>query len=418
MPMDIRHFHTLYWVRPRQGRLDVRVLGKFFYDGTRVAKLEDHYGFLSELPHEGPATPAIKRQLKRLFQGGAHMRVVEKNDGPPPESKATPSPVETPAPVSLRPAPVFDYHRQGMDKPHTLEISSGQALLDGNLLSHEETQQVLSNVKNRVATLRYRTPADDGQGRLAKMEEVMAELAKAEGTVPSTSLADDLEAMRGLVAQGHLPQERYDRLRRELFVDDLTGLGNLRSYQEHLQRSPGGVHVLLDLDHLKAINDAYGHEHGDRAIAAAGKSIRAAIDHTVGDGVTKAHHLHGDEFHFTALNADHAHRIVRQLRHELEAVPPAGGTHRLSMSVGLGMSPVDADKALRAAKAQKAAAILEAGGDPTDRLAHVRSPHTLHVHSLIPGQEGAVPVVEAPPADALPSVGGSESTKKPVDGGQ
>jgi diguanylate cyclase (GGDEF)-like protein len=412
--MDINHFHTLYWLRPRNGRVEARVLGKFFYDGHRVACLEDHYGFLSNLPHEGPATSRVKGELRRLFSGSAHMRVVPKKDDAPVDTTIpTAEPKAAPKAVNLRPPPVFDYHRQGMDKPHALEISNGQVLLDGNLLSHEESHKVLDNVKSGAATLRYRTPV---QSTLVKMEQLMQELAKADGppTIPGT-LKEDLEHMRRLVADGSMPRERYDRIRRELFVDDLTGLGNLRSFREHAASSPAGVHVLLDLDNLKSLNDTHGHDAGDQAIATAGRALRAAIDKTVGDGVVKAHHLHGDEFHFHTINAEHAHRVVRQLRHELEAVPPAGGVHKLAMSVGMGVDTANADKALRAAKAQKAAAITEAGGDPTDRGTQIRSPHTLHVHSLLPGQEGAVPVVEAPPAEALPSVGGAPAGEKKAD---
>lgn len=407
--MDISHFHTLYWIRPRNGRLEARALGKFFYDGNRVAKLEDHYGFLGDLPNEGPATPDVKRQLLRLFHGSTHMRVVTKSESAQaPEERAPEASgsVDNGGPqttVSPRPPAVFDYHRQGMDKPHVLEVSNGTAVLDGNTLSPEETQTVLANVKNRAATLRYRRSSTEPS--LAKMEEVMEELAKAEGSIPGQGLSADLEAMRGLVAEGYVPKARYERIRRELFVDDLTGLGNLKAFREHMERVPQGIHALLDLDHLKAINDTHGHDAGDQSISAAGRALRAAIDKTVGDGVVKAHHLHGDEFHLHALNADHAHRVIRQLRHELEDVPPAGGTHRLSMSVGLGQSVPEADKALRGAKGQKAAAIVEAGGDPTDRMAHVRSPHTLHVHSLLSGQEGAVPVAESVPAEVIPSAG-------------
>jgi diguanylate cyclase (GGDEF)-like protein len=68
--------------------------------------------------------------------------------------------------------------------------------------------------------------------------------------------------------------ETLSRLERVARTDDLTGLANRRSWDEHLHRevsraardgSPLAVAV-LDLDHFKRYNDRYGHQAGDRLL--------------------------------------------------------------------------------------------------------------------------------------------------------
>jgi len=66
-------------------------------------------------------------------------------------------------------------------------------------------------------------------------------------------------------------------------TDPLTGLPNKRSLDESLRRLiaqsersglPLSV-VLIDLDHFKSVNDTYGHEMGDRVLAAFGSMLMA-----------------------------------------------------------------------------------------------------------------------------------------------
>jgi diguanylate cyclase (GGDEF)-like protein len=89
---------------------------------------------------------------------------------------------------------------------------------------------------------------------------------------------------------------RLERLSRE---DALTGLANRRSWDETLtrefersRRQDSGLAVLLcDLDHLKEINDRYGHAIGDRALQTVAGVLRDRV--RVGDLAAR---LGGDEF--------------------------------------------------------------------------------------------------------------------------
>jgi diguanylate cyclase (GGDEF)-like protein len=94
-----------------------------------------------------------------------------------------------------------------------------------------------------------------------------------------------------------------DRLRRELvrvsLTDELTGLHNRRAFltlsrqQLALARRSWQPFLLMfaDLDGLKAINDTFGHEAGDRAIAGTAAILRACFRDS--DVVAR---LGGDEF--------------------------------------------------------------------------------------------------------------------------
>ena len=76
------------------------------------------------------------------------------------------------------------------------------------------------------------------------------------------------------VALGELWAE-VERLRSELRTDRLTGLGNYRRFTEALAQEMARTQrngrpmalIIADLDHFKRVNDKYGHEVGNLALA-------------------------------------------------------------------------------------------------------------------------------------------------------
>lgn len=411
--MDLRHFFTVSGVYPKNGSVSKRHLAKFFHDGKTFATIEDHSGILADLPHEGPSTPDIRRTIDRLMRGSyLHVKSKQEDEKPtdvPKDPTATDYDLPENDPIDPPRASIWDYHRVGMDHPQTLEVSKGKALLNGNPLSREESRLIFSNVQSGKAVLRHRKPLNPNP--LLKNEGPVSRLLKADGA-RSGGLADSLEHIRGLVAAGHLPQEHYDRIRKELFEDEMIpGMGNKRAFHEHMERAPTGhVYGFLDANNLKMTNDTLGHEAGDQLISNCGKALRSAIDKTVGHEQSKAWHLSGDEMAFSAPSHEHAAQILRQYRQELEALPPIGGLHKHSVSVGLGANPAQADQAMYHAKEAKKAAIAATGADPEDRMA--RAPHSMYVHSLHPGHEGAIPTSEPSPLHSVKS----EAMSKQIDG--
>ncbi|WP_309670514.1 GGDEF domain-containing protein [Gemmatimonas sp.] len=150
------------------------------------------------------------------------------------------------------------------------------------------------------------------------------------------------------VAYGMLA-ERIDQLgsqleeaKRESETDPLTGLGNRkrferaaqRAVQMHtLNRAPVSL-VLVDLDHLKQINDGYGHSAGDATLQTTADTLTRVF---LGDSDVICR-IGGDEFVviLTNTNANVAGRLAERLVQKIaETGPPfAADAPALSASVG------------------------------------------------------------------------------------
>jgi diguanylate cyclase (GGDEF)-like protein len=70
------------------------------------------------------------------------------------------------------------------------------------------------------------------------------------------------------------------RAEREIMLDPLTGLGNRRRFDLLMNRVDSGrtgpaLMLLIDIDHFKAVNDAYSHIAGDRALRSVAAILRA-----------------------------------------------------------------------------------------------------------------------------------------------
>ena len=116
-------------------------------------------------------------------------------------------------------------------------------------------------------------------------------------------------------------------------TDPLTGLANRRMWDERLEEELGRAArngaalsvVIVDLDGFKAVNDAHGHEAGDRLLQDLARTWQAAFRHG-GDFLAR---LGGDEFGLLAPGADElaARSIARRIA---ESTP-----EKVSVSVGV-----------------------------------------------------------------------------------
>jgi diguanylate cyclase (GGDEF)-like protein len=148
-------------------------------------------------------------------------------------------------------------------------------------------------------------------------------------------------------------------------TDSLTGLPNKRAFDDAFKRmlaqagrslSPLSV-VLLDLDHFKQVNDAYGHERGDEVLAALGALLRAQLR-----GADFPARYGGEEFIVLLPDTDRAGamKIADELRRSLYALKISELTGPVTASFGVSTYPEDstdpdhlirtADRALYAAK--------------------------------------------------------------------
>lgn len=140
-------------------------------------------------------------------------------------------------------------------------------------------------------------------------------------------------------------------LRLLAMTDDLTGLHNLRSFEDRLaamvraarsERSSLAL-LVLDVDQLKVLNDGYGHLAGSDAVRTVGHIIAA---HVPADVV--ACRFGGDEFVLAVPNGapSRARRVADGLRRAVsEAAPVLAGIQfqvgRLSVSVGVACRSFD-----------------------------------------------------------------------------
>lgn len=94
-----------------------------------------------------------------------------------------------------------------------------------------------------------------------------------------------LHAIAPLLALQIRQADDVIRLRDRAFSDALTALPNRTAFEErvgeeiaryHRYRRPAAL-LVVDLDHFKVVNDAYGHEAGDAALVQAAAAIRSAV---------------------------------------------------------------------------------------------------------------------------------------------
>jgi two-component system, cell cycle response regulator len=142
-------------------------------------------------------------------------------------------------------------------------------------------------------------------------------------------------------------RQSIDRLRSDADIDPLTGLANRRRFRAALARelerwrrygTPCAL-LLLDIDHMKAINDEHGHPFGDIVI----RHIANKLSQVSRDTDTAAR-LGGEEFALLLAGINHekaesaAGRLLRILSEET-----IDDVRNVTVSIGLAACPQHAN---------------------------------------------------------------------------
>jgi diguanylate cyclase (GGDEF)-like protein len=161
----------------------------------------------------------------------------------------------------------------------------------------------------------------------------------------------DVTALSAFAAQAAIAVDNvllHEEARRLSLTDDLTGLGNYRSFQQALageleraQRAGRPLAlVMVDVDHFKEINDRFGHPAGDRVLA--------ELAHVIGGCVREVDvvaRYGGEEIAliFPDTPQRGAARVVERIAAAVRAheflLP---GTLRVTVSAGIALYPAHA----------------------------------------------------------------------------
>jgi diguanylate cyclase (GGDEF)-like protein len=175
--------------------------------------------------------------------------------------------------------------------------------------------------------------------------------------------------------------ELFAQIEALAYTDALTGVASRRAVEQALEEACGApagpgmpALVLCDIDNLKQVNDAGGHEAGDRALCAAADALVAAAarheDAVVG-------RFGGDEFCvlLPTGTADDAHRLALDVARRLDAARGEAISCGVAARTDELRTPVDllraADEAqYRAKRAGNELEVVVASEAPDERPAH------------------------------------------------
>lgn len=150
--------------------------------------------------------------------------------------------------------------------------------------------------------------------------------------------------------RNHLELKRQrDLLQRIAMVDGLTGVANRRAFDQTLEqewrrtlrtRTPLSM-ILVDVDHFKAYNDAYGHQKGDDCLRDVAQTIESVMGRS-GDMVAR---YGGEEFAclLSATGLNGAATVAERIRQSIEAlaIPHCGSTVLPVVTLSVGVSCYD-----------------------------------------------------------------------------
>lgn len=223
---------------------------------------------------------------------------------------------------------------------------------------HADTATEQGVARARSAVERVQTPSVKA--------EVLGAMAAIEGALQSRR-DEQQERYVSLATKLDRVGRQLEEARREVTTDALTGLGNRKLFDTmapraiqmySLSRQPV-VLLMVDLDKLKLVNDMYGHQAGDAAIA----SLATALGKVFLRQTDTLCRIGGDEFAVILPNTDWkmAQTLARRLQEQIGLLPTPHPSMEFKVGASVGVAQLEpfeemeewvarADKALYRAK--------------------------------------------------------------------
>ena len=156
-------------------------------------------------------------------------------------------------------------------------------------------------------------------------------------------------------------------------TDEMTNLANRRAFMQRARKmfattdlEFGGLSAfIVDLDHFKKVNDAYGHEAGDEVLIHASRQIVAALP----DDALVAR-LGGEEFGVLVRyeNVAEINQMAEAVRHHVASKPCAYNEHRIQVSASVGVGIANPRDSIGSVMTRADDALYEAKNEGRNRF--------------------------------------------------
>jgi diguanylate cyclase (GGDEF)-like protein len=281
--------------------------------------------------------------------------------------------------------------QENPQSPMAMAVQRGEALLIGEFGEFERSADValVREFGEQYATRSCIIVPLKGGGRV----RAILNLADKHGGGRFDEMTDlaVVEQIAELIGASIYNVELYREMERQAKTDPLTGLANRRAIEEALAHEADrsrryGAHLtvlMIDVDHLKTINDRHGHETGDEVL----RNLAATIAETARSVDVPGRWTGGDEFVVVLpdTSATQARRLAQRLLDRAQQRPVVRGRERLvgGLSIGVAEYRRDesiesllhrADQAMYAAKQGGRSRIAVDGEPPPDAPSGAQDP--------------------------------------------
>jgi diguanylate cyclase (GGDEF)-like protein len=151
-------------------------------------------------------------------------------------------------------------------------------------------------------------------------------------------------------------------MHRRIQLDPLTGLASrqylLQDSEQWLKDHPMGLALMVvDIDHLRDINEKYGHEIGDSVLKHVGKQLKSSVRKD-----TLVARYGGEEFGLIVPigSREEAAKVAERLRFEIEQSPLFFGATPIHITVSIGVTLYDQSLSLSKALVEADAKLHDA----------------------------------------------------------